>query len=337
MALGRALTLTAGLLLQMEAVDQDDARYLRLLNLYRSGGGEEAIRQLGALDAAVLKRVMGRLAPGMDDVDLRASSLLETELAMSLAERSRWEEADVHFNEAWKTSLLIDSTTDRLSFQRDWLLAAGLFHHQLIFVHLAEEAFTRADRFLQDAVRRYPRDPQVLLAAGSLLDWSGSLRWGERSHLKQAEELYARARRLAPADAEILLRHGWVLEKLGKDEEASAALLRVLELEAGDDILYRSRMVLGRLAERDGRAAEAIAHYEAAREAIPSWQVAHVALAHALHRSGSHERAREILASALSMDRRSADEALGGWWSYELGIALRFEPLFERMRAEVME
>jgi hypothetical protein len=36
------------------------------------------------------------------------------------------------------------------------------------------------------------------------------------------------------------------------------------------------------------------------------------------------------------MDARTADETLGGWWSYELGIALRFEPLFERMRAEVM-
>ncbi len=34
-------------------------------------------------------------------------------------------------------------------------------------------------------------------------------------------------------------------------------------------------------------------------------------------------------------DIEEADEVFGGWWSYELGIALRFEPLFKRMRAEV--
>ena len=31
---------------------------------------------------------------------------------------------------------------------------------------------------------------------------------------------------------------------------------------------------------------------------------------------------------------KSADETFMGWWSYELGLALRFEPLLERMRAE---
>ncbi len=96
-------------------------------------------------------------------------------------------------------------------------------------------------------------------------------------------------------------------------------------------------MVLGRLAEGAGRLQEAIAHYQSASEAIPSWQVAYLALGYALHASDSHDRARAELDRALAIERKDADEALGGWWSYELGIALRFEPLFERMRAEVTE
>lgn len=194
----------------------------------------------------------------------------------------------------------------------------------------------RADRFLHNAVRLYPNDAEVLLAAGSILEWSGSLRWGEPAHLKEAEELYSRARRLAPADPDILLHHGWVLEKLRREDDAAAAFLQVLELGAREDVLYRSRMALGGMAERHGGLADAIAHYEAATNAIPSWQVAYIALGHALHASGSHDRAREMLDRALAMDMKSADETLGGWWSYELGIALRFEPLLERMRAEVM-
>jgi tetratricopeptide (TPR) repeat protein len=194
----------------------------------------------------------------------------------------------------------------------------------------------RADRFLHNAVRLYPNDAEVLLATGSLLEWSGSLRGGDPSHLKEAEELYSRAQRLAPTEPEILLRHGWVLEKLGQEEEAAATLLRVLELDTKEDLIYRSRMALGGMAERAGRLADAIAHYEAATDAIPSWQVAYVALGHTLHASGSHDRAREVLDRALAMNMKSADELLGGWWSYELGVALRFEPLLERMRAEVM-
>ncbi len=343
MALGQAVTLLSALLLQPfecqpgEVDSRDTAPFLRLVNLYRRGHSDEAIRELGNLDRRVVERMIRQWAPGIDDRCLEAASLLETEFAMSLATRSRWEEADSFFDEAWLVSFLMDEGADRLRFQRDWLLATGLFNHQLIFLNIAaEEAFVRAARFLHDAVRLYPNDPEVLLAAGSLLEWSGSLRRGEPAHLKEAEELYARALRLVPDEPEILLRHGLVLEKLEKEDEAAPPLRRVLELDARKDLTYRSRMVLGGMVERAGRLAEAIAHYEAAAEAIPSWQVAHLALGHALHASGSHDRAREVLRRALAMKMKSADETLGGWWSYELGIALRFEPIFERLRAEVM-
>jgi tetratricopeptide (TPR) repeat protein len=273
----------------------------------------------------------------MSDGCLKAATLLETELAIGMAQRSRWEDADRLFDEAWRISFLVEPPATRLRFQRNWLLAVGLFHHQLIFVNVAEEAFSRAAGFLRNAARLYPSDPEILLATGSVLEWSGSLRAGDPDHLKEAEELYSRARRAAPADPEILLHHGWVLEKLKREDEAAAPLLRVLELPAREDIVYRSRMALGGMAERDGRLGEAIGHYEAATMVVPSWQVAYLALGHALHSSGSHDRAREVLDRALRMSMKTADATLGGWWSYELGIALRFEPILDGLRAEVMQ
>jgi len=350
MALGPAMTLTAALLLQSHECKMtdsasaglraeftgDDAEYVRLVNLYRDGRHEEAVREFHNLNLVVVERLIRRQAPGMSDHCLQAATLLETELAIDLAERSRWEESDPLFDEAWQISFLVEPPVNRLRFQRNWLLAAGLFHHRLIFVNVAEEAFPRAARFLRNAVRLYPNDPEMLLAAGSLLEWSGSLRSGDPDHLKEAEELYARARRIAPSDPDILLHHGWVLQRLGRAEEASAPLLQVLELRAREDVVYRSRMALAGMAERDGRLTEAIGHYEAATEVIPSWQVAYLALGHALHASGSHDRAREVLDRALAIPMKSADETLGGWWSYELGIALRFESVLERLRAEVM-
>ena len=354
MAPGYVLTLASALLLSPERCEflvlgtiESQSELLRLVDLYRKGGvplseishlpvaeSEAFLRRVQKVREMIAQNAGMTLEP--DDACIQAASLLETELAMRLAERSQWEAADAHFEAAWKLTPLIEDPEGRFRFQRDWLLAAGLFHHELIFVNLAEEAFPRADRFLQQAAERYPDDPEVLLAAGALLEWSGSLRWGVASHLKEAEELYARSLRLAPDEPAILLRHGIVLEKLGRSDEAVVRLLRLLQLGAREDVVYRGRMVLGKIAETAGRLPEAIGHYEAASAAIPSWQVAYLALGHALHSAGSHDRARTVLDRAFSMDMKSADETFMGWWSYELGLALRFEPLLERMRAEVV-
>jgi tetratricopeptide (TPR) repeat protein len=353
MALGQALTLAGTLLLPPEPCEfwvrgtrEPQTELLRLVDLYRAGAvplpelshltvadSEKFRKHVAEVRQWIREGLSETLEPS--DACIQAASLLEAELAGSLATRSRWEAADSFFDEAWQVSFLVDEEADQLRFQRDWLLAAGLFHHELVFVNEPGEAFWRADRFLQNAIQRYPEDVEILWAAGALLEWAGSLRTGDPSHLKEAEELYARALRLAPGETGILQRHGWVLEKLGRNDEAAVPLLRVLELGATEDLLYRSRMALGRIAEADGRLDDAVAYYEAASTTIPSWQVAHIALGHALHTSGSHDRARAVLARALSMHREGADGTLGGWWSYELGLALRGEPLLKRMRAEV--
>jgi tetratricopeptide (TPR) repeat protein len=340
LAIGPALTLLTTFAFQppgcgtASSNGQENGSFPHVLALYWNGPSREAVRALEALGPRAIERAIEGRAAGIDGDCVEAASLLVTELAMSLAGRSRWEDADRYFDSAWTLSQRIEPPGRRLAYQRNWLLAAGLFQHGLLFSLEGEEPFVRADSFLREAVERYPHDAEALLAAGALLEWAGSLRFGKTANLEAAAKLYARALKEAPSDPETLLRHGRVLEKLGKADDSKAALLRVLELPAKDDVHYRSRMDLGRMAEREGRLAEAIEHYGAAASLIPSWQPAHLALAHSLHVSGSHELARETLDSALSIRAEEADEAFGGWWSYELGIALRLDPLLGRMRTE---
>jgi tetratricopeptide (TPR) repeat protein len=354
MATGLALAFAAAVLQPPEncgflvrGTAEAQSEVLRLVNLYRETGAlpsDASHLSIPEIETFVRRvhdvRDMIREGAGLtlepDDGCIQAASLFEAELAMALAASSRWEAADAHFDSSWKVSFLIYDLARRNRFQRDWLLAAGLFLQQLLFRDaVVDEAYWRADRFFHNAVRRYPEDPEILLAAGALLEWSGTLRSGDRSHLKEAEALYARARALTPDDPLLLLRHGVVLEKLERAAESKADLERVLELGAEEDVLYRARMTLGKIAELAGRFSETIAHYEAASTLIPRWQAAYVALAEVHHAAGSHERAREMLGVAFSKERERDEEAPGGFWSYELGLALRVEPLLARMRHEV--
>ena len=350
MALVPALTLLASALSSSsacESVLQEHERglsaFLRLVDLYRDGKRDEAVEGLSHLKPGEADRLIGGKGQALEedqkasssamDHCVRAASLLETELGMKWVSQSRWKEADASFNEAWKLANALESNASGKQFQRDWLLAAGLFYQGQIALQDPGSAFYRADSCLREAARKYPDDVEVLLAAGAVLEFSGSLREGLPSDLREAEKLYARSVQLEKDNAEANLRLGWVLKKLRKYDEAAVHLHRVLDLSSDPHHIYRSRMALGALAETAGRLSEAASHYEAATRAEPAWQIGYIAWSHALHAAGSHSRAREILEKALGTN--PAAERLDGWWRYELGLAPRLDSLLERMRAEV--
>ncbi len=167
MAIGAALTLLSVLAFQrlvceLPATDSAaTAVFLRLVNVYGQGQSAQAIRELDKLGDGVLERIIDRGAAGISDGCLQAASLLVTELAMTYATKSRWVNADAHFDAAWKISYLIEGPVRRLDYQRDWLLAAGLFHHQLVFAQTGDEGgFARAEEFLRNAVEALFRRPR---------------------------------------------------------------------------------------------------------------------------------------------------------------------------------
>jgi tetratricopeptide (TPR) repeat protein len=155
-----------------------------------------------------------------------------------------------------------------------------------------------------------------------------------RGSVKTAEKLYRRAVVVNPRVAEAQLRHGRVLEKLERYEEAVGPLERVVELGESGLFDYLAHLVLGGIEERMGRVAKAIDHYRVATEVFPDWQVAHIALAHALHVSGQRKASRSALSRSVDAPPASV-EALMGWWSYELGRSEKLEPLLEHLRERV--
>ncbi|HSF14733.1 MAG TPA: tetratricopeptide repeat protein [Vicinamibacteria bacterium] len=320
--------------------------FLRAVNLYRSNGGGDALRELESLDdnevqsfvervkevRVVIRRGSGNTAVP-EDRCLLAASLLVIESGMERAESSLWSFADARFDAGFRLSSLVESEPLRSSFQRDALLLAGLFHQDLIFKDaFPGPAFERADRYLQAAVKRYPRDVEVLVAGGALLEWAGSLPEEDPSFLKEAQDLYTQALKTLPEDAHALLRLGWVLRKRRETERALSFLKRITDMGAEDDLVYRAWMGLGALAAGAGDYDMAATYYQNAVRLIPAWQPAHIGLAYVLHESGSHTEARRALDAALAIE--ASDDPLTEWWSYELGLAPRYVPLLERMREE---
>jgi len=311
--------------------------YALLVDAYRQDRRIGAVREMRDESLEALEQFVKRLQKIPRDVRaslcLRAAALLHTEVAMLASDERDFRAAGFHFGLARSLAELVEP-----GFRRDWFLTVALFHQGLIFMGVSEFGFREATRYFEEALREFAHDPELLLAAGALWEWSGSLRGGEKAHLKKAEKLYERALRADPSLTEAKLRYSNVLEKRGRFEEAAAPLEEILaepaDRDADPHIIYRAHMTLGNLLERQGRPKEAAAHYRAATELLPTWQVGYLALSHALHTAGARTASREALEEALA--RHSSDESVVGWWSYEIGLSDRVKPLLLSLRQEIL-
>ncbi|TDI43421.1 MAG: tetratricopeptide repeat protein [Acidobacteria bacterium] len=303
--------------------------YISLVEAYRRGrplrlGAVRAAARLGheALEPFVKQLDPARMGPCSHPC-IEAMALLHTDTAIHHVENGAWPEAFGHFELGQKLSRKVGQR-----FQRDWALAVALYYQGRIFAGDEEIGFREATALFDDAVDLYPADTEILVAAGAVWEWSGSLPRGESGHLKRAERLYARALEQEPRLAEAKLRYGKVLEKRGHFEEAVQRLEELVALEADHHIIYRARMALGNLAERRGLPEAAIRHYRAAIELEPDWQIGYLALSHALHTTSEREASRAALEEALLL----SDSTQSSWWEYELGMSERAEPLLSSLR-----
>lgn len=312
-------------------------RYLSVVTLYRQGDVERAVERMRELHPSDFGEAIGALREAADSRTaercLEAAALVHTEAALKEKNDLQWSKATVHLDAARKLIASFPSAERRDAFFKDWLLAMAWLHQSFIFNVNAIYGFTEAQEYFGEALDRFPDDAEILLATGTLFEWAGSLRLGEAAHLERAEELYAKSLTIDSESVEANLRYGCVLEKRGKFEDARATLMHVLELPAGDVVLYRAYLILGSLAERRGRLREAREYYEKAIEIRPDWQVAHIALGHCLHRIGARARSKRVLEAMFSLPRTV--DAQKGWFRYERGLSERLESHLERMRQGV--
>lgn len=318
--------------------------YAETVEYYRSGEFTQAGNRLRAVSQEQLDRIFVFLRTNDWPAPcFSAAALLHTEVGMAAILR---EDPERHFDAAWKLTNLVRDESVKRSVQRNWLLLMGLFYQKLMFnpgvfgqrrtetLSLDSELFRGAQTYFDQAVKAFPRDPEILVAAGTLFEWSGTPRFGERGHLSKAEDLYARATRADANDAVAQLRYGNTLWKRDRSEQATTPLQRVLELSGGIDLICRAYIALGRIEMLENNYDNAVEHFRAAVALQPDWQVGAVALSHALHMAGARDESRQVLERGLDS---SSDERRFAWWSYETGLIERFDPLLEKMRDEVLQ
>ncbi len=138
----------------------------------------------------------------------------------------------------------------------------------------------------------------------------------ERGQLEDAYRLTSRWTKVAPYDADLWANHGILAQHAGKSGDARAAWQRALQI---DPEQYNARLYLADLADKEGRAADAIplyteylAHVSAMRPMPPAQSVVPIVmrLSHSFAGAGQMESALKSARLACSIAASSRDPRL---------------------------
>jgi tetratricopeptide (TPR) repeat protein len=204
-------------------------------------------------------------------------------------------------------------------WRRDWALSLGAFH-------AGRYDGRRARDVLDQAVRDFPDDPEVLFEAGRLHEAIGArfssglgeplpadLASAVAPDLVAAADLYERVLALQPDRHAARLRRGRVLALLERPGAARPELVAARGASADPDVVMLAHLFLGAVAEREGHGDGALTAYRSAAGS----EAGAFALAHALERRGDSAAAREAVLEVLGAgDPGSASDA---WWRYRAG------------------
>ena len=317
------------------------AQYWGIVQEYRLGRQEAAVRGLLALDDGSVREAVEELCRGVESgypntpwslVDVQAAAVFHTELAIQVMRDSalQWgRQLEIARRLADVTTR--DGVTGKQEpalgrdFRRRWHLLAAWQAHGLLEMDYAAAEVERLRR-------SFGVDAELLLTAGSLsetLAWpalANSLPSGvvgpreplsRRFYLKDAEAKYRRAVALAPELGEARLRLGRVLYDQGRHDDAVSALEPALTSPHDTWIRYLGHLFAGAACERSGRVADATAHYRTSMEIRPAAQTAAVALSFLLRQQGESGTAREALSPLMSAVK---EEAQDPWWDYFYGL-----------------
>jgi tetratricopeptide (TPR) repeat protein len=209
---------------------------------------------------------------------------------------------------------------------RAWYIATSTDLLRLRQSASAVEHFTRARQL-------FPSDPAILFCSGSLHEMFGSTALqaaaesvtesnrtsaavsSPRVELAKAERYFRDSLAYRPDHIETRVRHGRVLDDLGRHDEASEEFRRAIADGASDRLLYLAQLFLGRAEEARGHGEVARAAFELASALYPNAQSPRLALSQIARRAGDRPAAqRELQAiAALPDDERRREDP---WWFY---------------------
>jgi tetratricopeptide (TPR) repeat protein len=193
--------------------------------------------------------------------------------------------------------------------------------------------FAAAVDHYQRARQIFPGDPDFLFASGVLHERFGSAGLQAaaesivdsgrtstavstaRSELARAERFFRDSLVQRPGHLEARVRHGRVLDDLGRHDEASAELRRAIEEGVGGPFLYLAQLFLGRAEEARGHRDAARAAFERASVLYPHAQSPRLALSQISRRTGDRAGAQRELQTIAKLpdDERKREDP---WWFY---------------------
>lgn len=288
----------------------DAIAYARLVQQYRRGETDEAIRALsswtpGTLMDVVYRVEKGRLTPPVATVRraLPAAVMLHTETGLYLNFRGDMGPAGLHWLLARRLAALEPAAPEQVSFLRAWYHAFGLF---LLGTYAVDDAI----ELLARGLRRFPDDVPITLALAQYYEARGIFTPGHiisvqptpsrdgLRDLRAAEALFRALLAADPSRTEAKLHLARVLQVVGRSDEA---ITLFHEVATGGDPRqkYLASLFVGELFRRRSRLAEARAEFTRALQAWPTGQAAAVALAETLHRQGERAAAAATLTEAI--------------------------------------
>jgi tetratricopeptide (TPR) repeat protein len=274
---------------------------------------------------------------------VRTAAMLHLDRAV--VEPAGTEAGASHLNWSRELVRLLPGVDPDPTFQRDWYIVVSAYLQGQL--RLAE-----LDEHLSEARAAFPDDAQVLLAWGLMREAEASpggsvvievlrlrtsalrLRFpDEESALADAERYFREALERDPGLHEARLRHGRVLGRLERPDEALRELDAVRTAHAEPRQTYLAALFAGAVLGRAGRLPEAVEAYRAAAGLYPRCQTATLALSYAMRKSGARDEALALVRQALDHD--SDAECVDPWWLYDFGLGPQGDALLDRLRAEV--
>jgi tetratricopeptide (TPR) repeat protein len=330
-----------------------DVPELRPVALYAAGQRDAALEALTARSEDDRKRELEALRHLKDASDPAAGALVRAALLLhtdrSLAERRQPRAGSgrcgVSDEEQFARSVaeLLAARPDSQAFARRWYAAMALRSQW-------ELCLADVRSWTQAGLKRHPRDPVLLLAAGMAEETAAA--FGRTMNVAQLNEMrsaavqsnridrdrgearrfFAEAVATDAAQHEARLRLGRTLSLQGKAEEGRAELERVAKAAPTPALVYLAHLFLARVHDQGGRTSEAERSYRAALAADPAGQAAAFGLAQLLGRTDG-ESGHDVLVAALAHAPRSGTR--DAYMAYHLGITNRAERELSALRDEV--
>ena len=338
--------------------DLTGASYRELVLRYAKGDRAAAVAELGDWSEKDLARELDRLrswerrARQCQDCEekysyprfpLRAAVLLHTDREdLERRSRSPVDEATPRCGIgpqgviAKEIALLVLLKPGETSFVGRWFLAMALRSQ-------ANACMGDAQDWTLGGLKWFPKDPELLLADGTINETTASLSWDAVSTtglapsgrktpnwqtmwLKKARQAFERALEADPGLVEARLRSGRVQWLLGDKAAAHASFDAVLASDGDDSVLYKARLFRGRCYEEEKELARAEADYRAALALAPAAQAAAVAVSYVSWLQGKTTESRDVLEHALlQAGRRTGPDP---YWDYSFGRSDRAESAF---------